>query len=126
MHRPLENGPTLATRVVAALAAGLLFALAVLAASPELHERLHGRAPAAVAPAHQGAGHDGAKAAADDEDGCIVTLFSQGVVLAVVLVAMAAAAAAMPACGFPILDRVSPESPRYLRLPTQGPPAGLT
>src|ERR1019366_9967590 len=101
MHRPLRNDPTLATRAVAALAAGLLFALAVLAASPELHERLHGHAPAAVAPAHQGAGHDGGRAAADDEDGCIVTLFSQGVILAVALVALAAAARAMPASGFP-------------------------
>lgn len=122
----MENRPTLATRLVAALAAALLFALSLLAASPELHERLHGRSQAAVAPVHQGAGHDGAKAASDDEDGCIVTLFSQGVVLAVALVAAAAAAAAVPASEFPILDRVSPESPRYLRLPTQGPPAGLS
>src|ERR1039458_4101018 len=116
MHRPMENGPTLLTRAVAALAAGLLLALAVLAASPDLHERLHGRAPSAVAAAQQGADHGGGRAAADDEDDCIVTLFSQGVVLAVELLALAAVAQALLAPEFPILDRVSLESPRYLRL----------
>jgi hypothetical protein len=121
MHSPLDTRPTLLARAVAALAAGLLMALTVLAASPELHERLHGHGVATAA--HQGAGHPRGQAAADDEDGCIVTLFSQGAVLPVALLALVAASLALRSHDLASLDRIAPESPRYLRLPAQGPPA---
>ena len=125
MHRPMDPRPAPIARAVAALAAVLLMALTILAASPELHERLHGHALAATAAAHQGSGHSANGAAADDEDGCIVTLFSQGVVLPVALLALVVASLAPHARNFPLFERIAPESPRYLQLPAQGPPSLL-
>jgi hypothetical protein len=121
MHRPLEKHPTPLMRAVAMLAACLLMALSVLAASPELHERLHGH-PVATAQAHPIAGHSGGQAAADDDDGCIVTLFAQGALLPVALFALATASLILHARNPGCFDRIAPESPRYLRLPAQGPP----
>jgi len=123
----METGrPSLSTRAVAALAAALVLALAVLAASPELHERLHGHGPAAAGAAHRDGAPSGARQAADDEDGCVVTLFAQGVVLAL---AVAVTALWAQAPRSPILlpsDRVIPAAPRYLRLPSQAPPVGMS
>ncbi len=112
-------------RAVAVLAAVLVLALAVLAASPELHERLHGHELHPVAASHRGAAHNEAAPAPDDEDGCIVSLFAQGVVLALAAVALVQAGRPLSFVGFPHRDRLAPESPRYLRLPAQGPPVGL-
>jgi hypothetical protein len=109
-------------RAVAVLAAGLLMALAILAASPGLHERLHGYAAGTVA-AHHGTGHSKGQAADDDEDGCIVTLYSQGAVLPVALLALAAVSLTLRSPNLASFDRIAPESPRYLRLPAQGPPS---
>lgn len=125
MHRPLDIRPALLTRAVAVLAAGLILSLAVLAASPELHERLHGHTTLGAAPAQHATGHETGGAAADDEDGCIVTLFAQGVVMAVALLAPAVAFLILRAGNFLCVDRVAPQFPFYLRLPAQGPPAGL-
>ena len=119
MHRPLEKHPTPLMRAVAVLAAGLLLALSVLAASPELHERLHGHPVAAAA--HPATGHSGGQAA-DDDDGCIVTLFAHGALLPVALLALATASLILHARNPGNFDRIAPESPRYLRLPAQGPP----
>lgn len=119
--------PTLATRAVAVLASALVLALAVLAASPELHERLHGHGLHTVAAAHPGAGHgDAVPAAPDDEDGCIVSLFAQGVVLALAAVALLRAGLALSHLRFVLRDRVPQGPPRYLRLPAQAPPLGLS
>jgi hypothetical protein len=110
--------PTLLARSTASLAIVLVLTLTVLAASPELHERLHGHdAPAAAA--H----HDGSSAKADDsDDGCVVTLFAQGVVLALSILALAFTGQTLRLADFADFDRVVPESPRYLHLPPQGPP----
>jgi hypothetical protein len=121
MHRPLKTDPTPLARLTAVLASGLLLALTVLAASPELHERVHGHAVAA-AQAHPAGGHEAGQAGADEEAGCIVTLFSQGVVLAVALLAPVALSLALRSPILAALERIAPESPRYLRLPAQGPP----
>jgi hypothetical protein len=113
LHRP-----TLLARSTAALAIGLVLALTVLASSPELHERLHGH-EAAPAAAH----HEGASAQADDsDDGCIVTLFAQGIVLALGILALAFTGQRLRLPDFADFDRVTPESPRFLHLPPQGPP----
>jgi hypothetical protein len=107
--------------MTAALAIVLVLALTVLASSPELHERLHGHHPGAASAAHQdGIPADGAKA--DNDDGCIVTLFAQGVVLALALVALAFTGQRLHAESFELFERVVPEAPRYLHLPTQAPP----
>jgi hypothetical protein len=122
MFRRPNDRPTLLARTTATLAVLLVLALAVLAASPDLHERVHGHAAAAQ---HEGSAA-GAPAAPENDDGCVVTLFAQGVVLVLALVALALMGRVLPAAAFARLDRVVPEAPRYLRLPTQGPPLGLS
>jgi hypothetical protein len=113
--------PSLLTRFTASLAVLLVLALTVLSASPELHERLHGHHAAAASQ------HDGAPApAADNDDGCVVTLFAQGLVLALGIIALAFAGRALVRSHFGPFDRIAPEAPRYLHLPKQAPPVGLS
>jgi hypothetical protein len=126
MNRGPDIRPSLTTRVVAALAAALLMVLTVLTASPELHERLHGHPIGPVAASHAGTQHSGSATQADDEDGCVVTLFAQGVVLAFACYVLAAALGALSPVDFAQADRVAPDAPRYLRHPAHAPPAGLS
>jgi len=114
----------LLTRTVASLAVALVLVLTVLAASPGLHERLHGLAAARTA--HQGGAPSGSGQAAEDEDGCVVTLFAQGLVLPLALLVLASAGQAPRLPDFDLIGRVMPEAPRYLLLPSQAPPAGLS
>ncbi len=93
-------------RLGAAGGAALVLALAVFAASPELHAWLHttGGAPG--------------------DDGCAVVLFAHGVSAPLGVVA-----AAPPASAWREQPRVVPggvflASPRYLRQPERGPPVG--
>jgi hypothetical protein len=112
---------SLLTRSTASLAVLLVLALTVLSASPELHERLHGHHAATSAQ------RDGAPAqAADNDEGCVVTLFAQGLVLALGMIALAFAGRALVRFHFAPSDRVFPEAPRYLHLPKQAPPFGLS
>jgi hypothetical protein len=113
--------PTLLARSTASLAIGLVLTLTVLAASPELHERLHGHDAAPAAVHHDGI--PGSSVQADDSDeGCVVTLFAQGIVLALSILALAFTGQTLRLADFADFDRVIPESPRYLHLPPQGPP----
>jgi hypothetical protein len=114
------------TRSVASLGVALVLVLTVLAASPELHERLHGHGPVAAQPAQHDGGHSPGGQPADDEDGCVVTLFAQGVVLALALYALAFAGRTLRLLDLDPRDHEIPAAPRYLRLPTQAPPAGLS
>jgi hypothetical protein len=121
MHRQIRNRPSLLARLTAVLSVALVLALTVLSASPELHERLHGHHPDGAGVAHQeGVPANGTKT--DGDDGCIVTLFAQGVILALTLVALAFTGQTLRAEPFAVFDRVIPEAPRYLHLPTQAPP----
>jgi len=104
--------------MVASLGVVLVFGLTILAASPELHGWLHGHEPGAADVAH----HGGHGQVPDDDDGCVVTLFAQGVVLPLALLALAFTGLTLRLVDFALCDRVIPESPRYLRLPAQGPP----
>ena len=126
MSRPEQRGRTLLTRTVASLSAATVLVLAVLAASPELHERLHGHGPGAEKPAQHQGGHSGGAQAMDDEDGCVVTLFSQGVILALALLVSAAVGRALRLPDLDPFEREFQAAPRYLRLPTQAPPVGLS
>jgi hypothetical protein len=112
---------TLLARSTASLAIVLVLVLSVLASSPELHERLHGHQATAAAAHHDGGVASGAKAD-DSDDGCIVTLFAQGVVLALSILALAFTGRTLRLGDFFVADRVVPESPPYLHLPTQAPP----
>lgn len=102
---PLSFFAEFLRRIVAAGSAALVLLLAVLAASPELHERFHA------------AGGTGT------HDQCAVTLFANGVSLACTTTAVPLPpiswiehAAAEPAEIFVV-------TPRFLRLPERGPPA---
>lgn len=108
-------------RAVASLGIALVLALTIFAASPELHERLHGHGLGAAKVAH----HDGGGQAADD-DGCVVTLFAQGMVLPLALMTLAFTGQTLRLPDFALGGRVAPESPRYLRLPSQAPPLVLS
>ncbi len=114
-----ERRNSLLARAVAAMAAALVLVLTVLAASPELHERLHALGAAAATTSHP----SGGATAADDEDGCVVTLFAQGLVLPLGLLVLAVCLRTLRLPAFGLLDRVALASPRYLRLPTQAPPS---
>ncbi len=91
-------------RIVALGSVALVFALAVFAASPALHERLHA----------------GPQAAADD--GCAVALFASGVSLAVPVVALPPSPAQWSELPATVTHEFFLESPRYLLQPERGPP----
>jgi hypothetical protein len=117
----MHNRPSLSSRLTAALAVVLVLALTVLASSPELHERLHGHVASATVSSPQGE-FPASFTNADNDDGCVVTLFAQGVVLALALVALAFTGQTLRSEIFAVFDRVIPGSPPYLHLPTQAPP----
>ena len=110
-YRPLA-------RAVAALGVILVLILSVLAASPDLHERVHGLDPARAPSSHAVPSGQ----VADQEDGCVVTLFSQGVVLPLALFLFVLFARTRFPRAFRARERIVPGAPRYLRLPTQAPP----
>jgi hypothetical protein len=115
-----HSRPSLAARMTASLAIVLVLALTVLSASPDLHERLHGHQAATSAAHHDGI--PGGSAADDGDAGCIVTLFAQGVVLALGIVALAFTGQKLRTPALAVFDRVIPEAPHFLHLPTQAPP----
>jgi len=116
----------LLTRTIALLATALVLVLTILAASPELHERLHGLGPgSATAAPHDGSPSSGGKAA-DGEDGCVVTLFAQGLVLPLALLVLSFTGRTLRLLDLDLFDRVIPAAPRFLLLPSQAPPAGLS
>ena len=78
----------------------------------------------ALASAHRDAGPAGRDA--QDDDGCVVTLFAQGLVLALAVVALAFTGLTLRFEDSLLLDRIVPEAPRYLHLPPQAPPLGLS
>lgn len=121
MLRLIDRRYSPLARTVAALGAILVLVLSILAASPGLHERLHGldasRAASTAVPLAPGA---------DQEDGCVVTLFTQGLVLALAFFLLVLCARTRLPRALSSLDRVVPEAPRYLRLPTQAPPVGTS
>ena len=117
MIRRISTRPSPLARLTASLAVVLVLALSVFAASPELHGLLHDHAaaPHAGAPAQQGD--------TDADDGCVVTLFAQGLlcVSGLIVLVFARQSLRVAACAF--LERVGPPSPAFLHLPPQAPPA---
>jgi hypothetical protein len=121
MFSGIKMKPTLLARSTALAGILLILVLTVLAASPDLHERLHAHDGTAPARAH----HAGAAAADDDDGGCVVTLFAQGVVLALALITLAHAGLVLLLADIAVFDRIFPQAPSYLLQPTQAPPRGL-
>lgn len=108
--RPTLPPASVLSRVLAGFLAGLVLTLALLAVSPDLHERLHG-------------GEHRHAHATDlgDDDGCVVQLFAHGITtpLALIPVAPPAANWGTPAI---IQPRLYLSAPRYLHQPERGPP----
>jgi hypothetical protein len=94
----------LARAVIAAGGAALVLALAVFAASPELHHELHAGAPTS-------------------EESCPVTLFANGVSLPLDPVAVVAPEALGDAQRVTPAHEVRLVASRYLLRPERGPPA---
>lgn len=121
MFAGMYRRPNLLARSTALAGILLVLALTVLAASPDLHERLHAREAAASSPAH----HPDS-VGQDDDDGCVVTLFAQGLILALALFVLAYMGQLLRLPDLPVFDRILPESPSFLLQPTQGPPRRLS
>ena len=117
----LQSRPTLPMRLTASLAVLLVLALTAFSASPELHSRLHDHGSSPLA-AH----HDPGIPGQDGDEGCVVTLFMQGLVLVLALVALFYSGEVRSAASFPHSRRIAPPAPDYLHLPPQAPPVGVS
>lgn len=110
------RSPRLPHRLLAATVAALVLLLSVLTVSPALHADLHA------------CGHDHShspKAPAgnpDSEDGCVVSLFGQGITAGSAPVLLATPAGAFLAPSFSRPAEIIFSSPRYLHQPGRGPP----
>ncbi|QYM78273.1 hypothetical protein K0B96_13315 [Horticoccus luteus] len=100
-----SHRPSFLRRTLAVAAALIVLALTILAVSPALHARLH-----AATPDHAG------------EQGCVVSLFAQGIepllAAAVLIAAPVIHALVAPR---PVRE-IFLVAPRFLRLPERGPP----
>ena len=114
-------------RVLASAAAALVLTLSVFSASPELHSLLHGSVSArefgfAKSVPAKSTGSDACSA--EEDDGCAVALFAQGVSLPLLLPVLTRPELVQD----PANCRSSAEffwvQPRYLRQPERGPPVG--
>jgi hypothetical protein len=92
-------------RLFATGAALLVLLLATLAASPQLHNWLH-------------------HGAADDDDGCAVVLFSNGVALPLGQIALTPPTMEWQPALLPVASEIFLAPARYLRQPERGPPVG--
>jgi hypothetical protein len=99
---PLE----LCRRCLAGGLAGLIFALAMFAASPVAHDLLH------------------KKDAPQADDRCAVVLFAGGVSMPLGVIAVAAPAIEWRVAPVVAAAEIFVSSPRYLRQPERGPPVG--
>ncbi|HVU24919.1 MAG TPA: hypothetical protein VHE13_12410 [Opitutus sp.] len=91
-------------RLVAGASVALLLLLAVAAASPAIHQWLHG------------------DSAPEAGDSCAVVLFATGVTVAAAAIAVVLAGAAWRVERVREAAEIFVAAPRYLRLPERGPP----
>ena len=97
--------------VLAGLLAGLILTLALLAVSPDLHERLHGGKPHKAQPAGPG-----------DDDGCVVHLFAHGITTPLCLLSLSPPSATWTDTPAIIQPQLYLSTARYLHQPGRGPP----
>jgi len=124
MPHGMQARPSPLMRATATLGVILVLALSVMASSPELHERLHGHEAAAGGAAHHSGASHGLPPVSDGDDGCVVSLYAQGIVLCLVFAALAFTGQTVRRSGFTLVERIEPEAPGYLHLPPQAPPVG--
>lgn len=113
------------------LLAGLVFTLSLLSASPDLHAKLHahdhdeiGEHSHDSASGHRHADHVHSQAE-DNDDGCAIVLFGNGVTTPLALPQIVAPAAAWSVTLAPAPDELLLSAPRYLSQPGRGPPANV-
>ncbi len=104
MLRSLRRHAELLRRLLAGGAAVLVFALGVFAASPALHDWLHGTE------------------ATPADDGCAVVLFASGVSVPLEAIALAPPVELGRETRCVVPQEIFLASPRYLRRPERGPP----
>ena len=113
MSTPRSTPPpaSVLSRALAGFLSGLVLTLALLAVSPDLHERLHG-------------GEHRHAHAADlgDDDGCVVQLFAHGISTPLALLHIAPPAANWTETPAIIQPQLCLSAPRYLHQPGRGPP----
>jgi len=107
----------LLARTTALVAVLLVLALSVLVASPELHERLHQHDAAPAGAVHH------PDSVADTDDGCVVTLFAQGLLAALAFFALTFTGQKVRTAAFARFAPILPDAPPYRLRPTQAPPA---
>jgi hypothetical protein len=95
-------------RFIAAGAAALVLLLTILAVSPQLHAGLHA--------------HDVATDSAQNDDGCVISLFAGGVTAAPVAVTLTAPTVVHTEIAFAPRAEIFVSPPRYLHQPERGPP----
>lgn len=99
-------------RATALVAAACVLLLAVFAASPDLHARLHkGEAAAQTAPV------------GDVDHTCAVTLFAQGAEALLVFCLLVLARPAVAGLALRARDEIVIAQPRYRLVPSHAPPA---
>lgn len=108
MSRRFEHPLFRATALVVALC---VFALAVFAASPELHARLHGPDAAQTAPV------------GDADHVCAVTLFASGVTALLVFCLLMLGRSLVAGIVLRLADEIAAAQPRYRLVPSHAPPA---
>ena len=113
-----SRSPSLPHRLLAATVAVLVLLLTVLAISPQLHADLH-----ACGHDH-GHPHEAPAGNPDSDDGCVISLFGQGITAGSAPVLLAAPPVAFAAPNFSLRAELVFSSPRYLHLPGRGPPLG--
>jgi predicted protein tyrosine phosphatase len=110
MSRHREHPLLRATALVAALC---VFALAVFAASPERHARLHG----------DGVVADQAAPVGDADHVCAVTLFASGVTALLVFCLLKLGRSLAAGIVLRATDEIAAAQPRYRLVPSHAPPA---
>jgi predicted MFS family arabinose efflux permease len=98
-----QGGAECLRRVLAAVCAGLVFALGLFAASPNLHDQLHHNAHL-------------------PDDGCAVVLFAGGVSVPLTATPLPAPSTEWREESFVSSTELILAAPRYLLPPTHGPP----
>src|ERR1700749_2906966 len=110
-------------RFTAVLGALLMAVLLVASASPSVHAWLQGRDLHAAAATHANQTNaEQASTGQQDDDSCAVVLLSSGVLLAIILFALAGAFRRVVQLRFSFVDAVYCATPRYWLPPLCGPP----
>ncbi len=108
MSRRSEHPLFRATALVAALC---VLALAVFAASPELHARLHGPTADQTAPV------------GDADHECAVTIFASGATALLVFCLLMLVRPLARGIALRVVDEIAVAQPRYRLVPSHAPPA---